>query len=132
MYQIGQFAQQCNISVSALRYYDTIDLLKPRYVDRFTGYRYYMRDQIQHLYRILDLKELGLSLDDIKRMLADDITLDEAESMLQQRVTDLKAEIIALNAQLGRVSERLNHLAAERQEAAAGSFTIVNPERVNL
>jgi F-type H+/Na+-transporting ATPase subunit beta len=129
MYQIGQFAQQCAITVSALRYYDSINLLKPRYVDRFTGYRYYMRDQIQHLYRILDLKELGLSLDDIKRMLADDITLDETEAMLQQRVSDLQAEITALNAQLERVSNRLNHLAAERQDAAAGSFTLVNPER---
>jgi DNA-binding transcriptional MerR regulator len=69
MYQIGQFAQQCNVLVSALRYYAEISLLKPNYVDRFTGYRYYMREQIQTVNRILDLKELGLSLNEIRQML---------------------------------------------------------------
>jgi|GEM_PF-298576 len=129
MYRIGQFAQQVNVSVSALRYYDEIDLLKPDYVDKFTGYRYYMRDQIQRINRITDLKELGLSLDEIKQMLADSFSVDDAEQLLSQKSTALQDEIDYLQAQLGRVKARLNQIDCERIDAQRGAFETVHPER---
>jgi DNA-binding transcriptional MerR regulator len=41
MFRIGDFSKQSQVSVKALRFYDEVGLLKPTYVDRVTGYRYY-------------------------------------------------------------------------------------------
>lgn len=69
MYKISDFAKETNISVKTLRYYDEIDFFKPSYVDFFSGYRYYSDDQIDELKKINDLKEIGLSLNEIKMFL---------------------------------------------------------------
>ena len=46
MFRIGQLASIYKISGKTLRYYDELGLLRPRYVDETTGYRYYTPDQI--------------------------------------------------------------------------------------
>ncbi|MBE9472709.1 MAG: MerR family transcriptional regulator, partial [Chloroflexi bacterium] len=69
MFKIGDFSRISQVSVKTLRYYDEIGLLKPAHVDRFTGYRYYSVDQSPRLNRILALKDLGLSLEQIARLL---------------------------------------------------------------
>ena len=56
-------------SVRMLRHYDKLGLLEPSYTDKFTGYRYYTLQQLPRLNRILALKELGFSLDQIARLL---------------------------------------------------------------
>lgn len=40
-YSIGKMAELNNISIPTLRLYDEMGLLKPKYVDPDTGYRYY-------------------------------------------------------------------------------------------
>lgn len=69
MYKIGDFASAVNIPVKTLRYYDEIDLLKPSYQDCYTGYRYYEKEQIYEIEKIKKLKELDLSLKEIKEYL---------------------------------------------------------------
>lgn len=66
MYKIGELSKLCNISVKALRYYDSEGILCPEKIDAFTGYRYYSAAQLSDCYRILALKELGFSLDEIR------------------------------------------------------------------
>ena len=44
--QIGEFARICKTRISVLRHYDKEGLLSPDYVDNFTGYRYYSKEQI--------------------------------------------------------------------------------------
>lgn len=51
-------------------------------MDRFTGYRYYTAAQLPRLNKILALKELGLSLDQIKRVLDDNSSIEEIHGML--------------------------------------------------
>ena len=46
MIRIGDFSRMSQTPVSTLRYYDEVGLLKPVEVDHFTGYRYYMFDQL--------------------------------------------------------------------------------------
>ena len=46
MYTINEFSKLSNTSVTTLRYYDEIDLFKPSYTDIFSGYRYYIEEQI--------------------------------------------------------------------------------------
>lgn len=66
MYKVGDFSKKTGVSIKTLRYYDEIELFKPLNIDTFTGYRYYTDSQIKDIELIIKLKELGLSLDNIK------------------------------------------------------------------
>ena len=70
MYQIGEFSKICQVSVKTLRHYDRIGLLKPVEVDRFTGYRYYDRSQLERMLLIRRLKRYGFSLDEVQTLLS--------------------------------------------------------------
>jgi DNA-binding transcriptional MerR regulator len=65
-FTIGEISKLHNIPVKTLRYYDDIDLFKPFEVDGRTGYRYYSTEQFEHLNTIHYLREMGISLKDIK------------------------------------------------------------------
>ena len=66
LYKIGDFSNISGISIRTLRYYDDIDLFKPKEVDLFTNYRYYTIEQLDDLKLINELKEIGFSLEEIK------------------------------------------------------------------
>jgi DNA-binding transcriptional MerR regulator len=55
MLKIGEFSKLARVSVKTLRYYADLGLLKPAYVDRYSGYRYYALEQLPRLNRILAL-----------------------------------------------------------------------------
>ncbi len=74
MIKIGEFSKLVQVPVATLRYYDQVGLLKPIEVDRFTGYRYYSASQLPRLHRILALKGLGFSLEQIGAVLAEGLT----------------------------------------------------------
>jgi len=69
MYSIGQFSAISQLSKKMLRFYDEKGLLKPAKVDWETGYRYYDDASVLVAQQIVILKQCGLSLDEIKRML---------------------------------------------------------------
>ena len=69
LYKIGEFSKLVNVPVKTLRYYDEINLFKPQEIDLFSGYRYYSEKQIDDLEVILSLKEVGFSLEEIKKIL---------------------------------------------------------------
>ncbi len=66
-YKIGEFAKLVDVPIKTLRYYDDIGLFKPKEVDLFSHYRYYLDSQIEDLNLILELKEAGFQLVEIKR-----------------------------------------------------------------
>jgi DNA-binding transcriptional MerR regulator len=100
MFRIGEFSTITMTAITQLRYYDEIGLFQPEYTDQHTGYRYYSMAQAPKLHRILALKELGLSLDQIQRLVADDISVEELRGMLvlkkAQVEQDVRAEIMRL------------------------------------
>lgn len=67
LYKIGEFSKLTNVPIKTLRYYDEINLFKPQEIDLFSGYRYYSKEQIDDLAVILNLKDVGFSLDEIKK-----------------------------------------------------------------
>ena len=67
LYKIGEFSKLTNVPIKTLRYYDEINLFKPQEIDLFSGYRYYCKEQIDDLAVILNLKDVGFSLDEIKK-----------------------------------------------------------------
>jgi DNA-binding transcriptional MerR regulator len=69
MFSIGEFARLGGVSIRTLRHYDEIGLLRPVTVDPDTGYRGYSAAQLGQINRIMALKELGLSLTQVRLML---------------------------------------------------------------
>ena len=67
-YSIGDMAKLCGISPRQLRYYDQIGLIKPSYRNPDTGYRYYTEDQVEMLFFLNELKNIGVSNDSIQRL----------------------------------------------------------------
>jgi DNA-binding transcriptional MerR regulator len=115
MFKIGEFSKIAQVSGRLLRYYDDIDLLKPQHTDPWTGYRYYTADQLPRLNRILALKELGLSLDQIKQLLKSDIGGDEIRTLYLERKAQLEQSLRDELARLQQVRLRLTLL--DRQAA---------------
>ena len=76
---IGEMAKMNHITVTTLRLYDELDLLKPVYVNPETNYRYYDIKQNARLDLIQYMKELQMNLKEIKELLdKEDINLIEA------------------------------------------------------
>ena len=95
MYKIGEFANLVKSNIKTIRYYDEIDLLKPKVIDKFTSYRYYDEDNVREYYAIILLKQMGFSLEEIKLYkdnLSDDIFLKQREKLLKD-ILDMKNTI---------------------------------------
>ena len=110
MFKIGEFSRIARVSTRLLRYYDRIGLFSPGRIDPATGYRYYLADQLAQLNRILALKGLGLSLDQVARMLDDKISADEIRGMLALRKAELERTLSEEAEQLRHVESRLRQI----------------------
>ena len=66
MLKIGDFSKLAKVTIKALRYYEKECLLIPKHVDAYTGYRYYETNQLLEISRIISLKQVGFSIDEIK------------------------------------------------------------------
>ena len=62
MKQIGEFANENQVTVKALHHYEKLGLISPAKVDEFSGYRYYDEAQSTQLKVITYLKSLGFSI----------------------------------------------------------------------
>ncbi len=118
MFKIGEFSRLCWVPVKTLRYYDELGLLKPVEVDRFTGYRYYSASQLPRLNRILVLKDLGLTLEQIRLILDSDLSAEELRGMLRRRQAELRQQIEEGQAMLERVKSRLEQIDLEGRMTA--------------
>jgi len=113
MIRIGIFSRISQVPVSTLRYYDSVGLLKAASVDEFTGYRYYTMDQLPRLYRILALKEMGLSLGEIQRMLEEDLPAAEMRGMLRIKQAELRQQLQEGAERLKRLENWLRQIEQE-------------------
>lgn len=113
MIKIGNFARLSQVSVVTLRYYDEMDLLKPVKVDTLTGYRFYSADQLPRLNRILALKDLGFSLEQIKLMLADGLSSEQLRSMLTMQRREVEKRLAEEQERLLRIEARLRQIELE-------------------
>jgi DNA-binding transcriptional MerR regulator len=113
MLKVGEFARLAQVSVRLLHYYDQLGLLSPTSVDRSSGYRYYSADQLPRLHRILALKDLGLSLDEVACLLNDRVSAEELRGMLLLKQAELHQRIAEEQARLDRVQQRLRFIEQE-------------------
>ncbi len=115
MLRIGDFSRLSRVSIKALRHYDELGLLRPAHVDTFTSYRYYDVGQLLRLYRILALKDLGLSLEAIGQLLHDDLPTAELRGMLRLRRAELQQRLADEAARLERIERLLRQIDQEGQ-----------------
>ncbi len=99
MFRIGEFSKMSKTTIKALRYYDEIGLLKPEQTDPFTSHRFYTTDQLLKLHRIQALRQVGLSIDEI-RLVMDG---QNVVSILEKRKAELIAELGEAEHQLSRI-----------------------------
>jgi DNA-binding transcriptional MerR regulator/effector-binding domain-containing protein len=115
MFRIGEFSRIAQVSGRLLRFYDELGLLRPALTDPQTGYRYYSAEQLPQLNRILVLKELGLSLEQIARLVERDTSADELRGMLALRKAQIEQALADDLARLRRVESRLRQIETHGQ-----------------
>ena len=106
LYKIGMFASMNRVTIKTLRYYDEQKLLTPVYVDEENGYRYYEAGQIADLHRIIALKNMGFSIEDIRCI----VNGAEEKSLLLGKKQEILKKIAELTVRLAEVE---NYLAKD-------------------
>ncbi len=113
MLKIGEFSKLVCITVKALRFYDQEGLLKPAHVDSQNGYRLYDMSQVAEGWKIVTLKELGLSLPEIAEVMTGNPTFDQIRGMLTLKKAQQKLRIEEETAKLERVEHLLDIIQKE-------------------
>lgn len=105
MYKIGEFSTLAKTTIKTLRYYEKEKLLLPFFVDE-NGYRYYETTQLLDLVKIISLRQVGLSIEEIKNILNG----SELDNVLRNRKADIEKELTEYKYQLSKI----NYLLEER------------------
>ncbi|WP_236246515.1 MerR family transcriptional regulator [Streptomyces sp. CC210A] len=113
MFTIGDFARHGRVSVRMLRHYDAVGLLRPAHVDPHSGYRYYEAGQLARLNRVIALKDLGFTLDQVRAIVDGEVGADELRAMLRLRRAGLEAAVAEAVARLDQVAARLRAIESE-------------------
>lgn len=92
MFKISEFSKISQVSVKTLRYYDQLNLLKPDFTDKHTGYRYYSADQMLQLNRILA------------------IPIEQIRGMFRDKQNEILSILDREQARLARIKDRLSYL----------------------
>lgn len=127
LFRIGDFSRLCRITVRALRYYDEIGLLKPVKVDQSTGYRYYSDAQLARLNRIVMLKGIGLSLDDISGLVHNGMPVEHIRQLLQVKQTEIQERLHQDTGRLRQVEVWLDKI---NKEGTIPADTNVQPKEI--
>ena len=84
MFTIGPFSRLAGVSAKVLRSYDRVGLFRPVWTDPWSGYRYYSPAQLPDVRRILALRDMGIGLAEIGRLVDGGVDLRTA---LERRPT---------------------------------------------
>lgn len=129
-FTVGQVSNMFNISKQTLIFYDRKGLLSPSYRDDSNKYRYYSINDIELLDNIIFLRELGMSLQDIKKYL-DCRTLYTSKKMFFEHMQKIDDKIKFLKNIRNKVNSTINDLCEADNYTQipftdiCGSFNIV-------
>ncbi len=102
LYRVGQLAELTGLTVRTLHHYDDIGLLSPSRRSG-AGYRLYDGVDVERLYGILALRQLGLSLEQIAEAITDQTSLEAMLVAHSEHIEARLADIQRLQKQLGAV-----------------------------
>ena len=120
MFTIGPFARLAGVSPKMLRSYDALGLFRPVWLDRTTGYRYYSPAQLPELRRIAALRDVGIGLAEIGRLVAGGADLRAA---LERRRAELEAERAEIDRRLAALDIHVRRTAGDPSHASYGRGT---------
>lgn len=120
LFQIGEVSRLFHVSVSILRHYDKIGLLKPEYTDEETGYRYYSTRQFECLNTIRYLRALDLPLEQISDFLQNRDTDHIAELLRRQ-----KEEVKRRKQELELIERKIDNRLSQLEDAAASELNVL-------
>jgi DNA-binding transcriptional MerR regulator len=113
MLKIGDFARLSQLPVKTLRYYDELGLITPARVDPSNGYRYYALDQLPRINRLIALKDLGFTLEQIAQILNEGVTHEQLRGMLTLKRAELAQNLKDEQSRLARIEARLRNIELE-------------------
>jgi DNA-binding transcriptional MerR regulator len=125
MLTIGDFARLGQVSPRMLRHYHELGLLRPERVDPTTGYRSYGVAQLVRLHRLLALRDLGFSLEQIRGLLDDNLSLEQLRGMLRLRQAQMEQTVAEERARLRQVEAHLR--ALERSTTMSIQDVVIKP-----
>ena len=117
--RIGDFARLGNVSPRTLRFYGQAGLLRPAHVKSENGYRHYDPRQLAQLQQIQMFKEMGLSLGEIRALLARRATAAELREVFRERRSELLKRMQEDSVRLTRIDERMRVLEGNRNAASS-------------
>lgn len=104
LFQIGEIAKMFHLSVGTIRFYEKNDLLKPEYVDKETGYRYFSPQQFECLNTIRYLRMLDMPTCKIREFLK-----NRDVSKIQQMLTEQKFAVIEKQKELKIIEKKIDN-----------------------
>lgn len=126
--RISEFAKLRGITTETLRHYDRVGLLKPVEVDKKTGYRYYSPFQSGILSTILDLKDLGFTIDEMKTYFSNR-DIKKSHGMLCQKHEELLKKIHKLNEVEKSIAKKMRHLSEMMTLDDGEGYVVKNTEK---
>lgn len=129
---ISEMAKLRHMTPETLRHYDRIGLIKPHVIDPSTGYRYYSIHQYEVLGTIRELKEIGLSLKEIRSFL-EERNVEQSLHIMKAHQKKLQLKIEQLVRIESSLSQKMNDLRRISTEGATAEPHIRRiPERYFL
>jgi DNA-binding transcriptional MerR regulator/effector-binding domain-containing protein len=123
MISIGKMARINHTTVTTLRLYDRLGLLKPCLVDESSGYRYYDIKQSARFDMIQYMQELGMELKEIKSVL-DREDLNQIESVLIRKEEKTAAQIESLMIQKDAIRKAIQNIERYKKSPRSGTTTL--------
>lgn len=120
LFSIREMAKFNRVSIPTLRLYDKTNLLKPTFVDQETGYRYYSLHQNARLDMIAYMKELEMSMAEIRKVLEKE-DLTQVEMILSQKNEQIHHQILDLKEQHDAVERAIASIERYRKSPLTGT-----------
>ena len=124
LFQIGEMARLFHLSVSSIRHYEQLGLLKPEYTDPETGYRYYTPRQFEVFNTIRYLRALDMPLQEIADFLQNR-DVDNIEKKLRQQMD----AVVRKRQELQRIERKIDNRLRQIQDAQASELGRITLER---
>lgn len=140
--KIGELAGFAGVSVKALRVYENKNIIRPVKVNPETGYRYYSADQVRQVESLLELQEMGFSLNEIEQILSGKLSknqivtlFDEKEIALQEMIWKTEAKLeevkaIRENMENGPDALRIKEMTDEERAWYLAKLVVVSDKNV--
>lgn len=122
--KINEAAQQLQTSAWTLRYYEQIGVVAP--VSRVNGIRDYTNDDLDQFREVLELRDCGVTLAEIRELLTLEATTDTAavrQQLLQNRAVALRHEISRLQGALDHLDAKITTIAAQPERKLVSNGT---------